>query len=127
MSSIRSNVGNGVSEIRALTGLRGIASLYVVLFHYFQPLPLVGYLRTLLGHGYLAVDLFFVLSGFVMALNYGSRFAAGAHWPEYRLFLCRRFARVYPPLSLCLSGRLCTRADRPSGIHWPSPKRGTVD
>jgi peptidoglycan/LPS O-acetylase OafA/YrhL len=51
-----------------------------------------------LGHGYLAVSLFFVLSGFVLTYNYADR------WSEtpFRYFLLARFARIYPVYILAL-------------------------
>jgi peptidoglycan/LPS O-acetylase OafA/YrhL len=58
-------------EIRSLTGLRGVAVAYVVVHHFFLGLTFTNPFTTFLAHGYLAVDLFFVLSGFVMTLNYG--------------------------------------------------------
>lgn len=79
-----------------LTSIRGIAAWWVVLFHLrfllqpWIPTPVFA----LLGRGNLAVDLFFVLSGFVIALNYGGR--PGRDWASLRDFLFRRFARVYP-------------------------------
>jgi peptidoglycan/LPS O-acetylase OafA/YrhL len=84
------------NEIRSLTGLRGFAALYVVLFHYFFGVSSTNAITTFLAHGYLAVDLFFVLSGFVMALNYGHLFAAGPSLGAYATFLGRRLARIYP-------------------------------
>ncbi len=48
------------------------------------------------GHGYLGVDLFFVLSGYVMAMNYSGMFAAGWSRIAYQRFLGRRIARIYP-------------------------------
>jgi peptidoglycan/LPS O-acetylase OafA/YrhL len=83
-------------EIRSLTGLRGIAAVYVVIFHYFLGVGMSNPLKTLLAHGYLGVDLFFVLSGFVMALNYGHLFETGFSFLAYRTFLGRRIARIYP-------------------------------
>lgn len=82
-------------EILALTGLRGVAALYVLLFHAFrQSSPLAGFV---LGKGYLSVDVFFVLSGFVMALTYGRWFAAGpVKASSYVRFLGVRLARIYP-------------------------------
>lgn len=91
-------------EIRSLTGIRGVAAVYVVLHHYLIGLAMTNPVTTFLAHGYLAVDLFFILSGFVMALNYAHMFAAGWTLPSYLKFLGRRVARVYP---LYLAGTLC--------------------
>lgn len=55
-----------------------------------------GKLYNFLNHGYLAVDLFFVLSGFVMALTYGHLFQNGFKSIDYKIFMERRFARIYP-------------------------------
>ncbi|MFS8973953.1 acyltransferase [Cupriavidus necator] len=83
------------NEIRSLTGLRGIAALLVAIFHIHQPGG-DGWLSMFFRHGYLAVDLFFVLSGFVMALTYGAMFREGFSWKPYGVFLGKRIARVYP-------------------------------
>lgn len=83
-------------EIRSLTGLRGVAAMYVLVFHYFPIATYNSPLRRVLGHGYLAVDLFFVLSGFVMALNYRHLFESGWTRAAYGTFLARRIARIYP-------------------------------
>ena len=85
-----------VREIRALTGLRGIAALYVVAFHYLGGLSFSNPMTTLFAHGYLAVDLFLILSGFVMALNYAAAFTADFSFSTYLRFLWRRIARIYP-------------------------------
>lgn len=84
-------------EIRSLTGLRGIAALYVVCFHFLEGPSS----NQLLAHGYLAVDLFFVLSGFVMALNYQSMFSEKWSISSYLTFLGRRIARIYPLFLVC--------------------------
>ena len=87
-------------EIRSLTGLRGIAALFVVAYHL-----LSGTISNpanentaiiFLRHGYLAVDLFFVLSGYVMALTYANLFATGFSIQAFADFLGRRLGRVYP-------------------------------
>jgi peptidoglycan/LPS O-acetylase OafA/YrhL len=84
-------------HLDALTGLRGLAAWGVVLYHIrhslagLLPAPVIA----ALGKGYLAVDLFFVLSGFVIWYNYAARIQAGG-WGEARVFLWRRFARVWP-------------------------------
>jgi peptidoglycan/LPS O-acetylase OafA/YrhL len=70
-------------EIRALTGLRIVAAMWVVLFH-FRPLiweaspRLEDDLAPLLNSGAQGVDLFFILSGFVLTWNYLERM--GPSW-----------------------------------------------
>jgi hypothetical protein len=61
------------SRIPGLDALRGLAALLVLAFHA-RGLTLP---REVLGHGYLAVDLFFVISGFVLARAYDTGLAAG--------------------------------------------------
>jgi len=62
--------------LNALTGIRFIAALYVVLFHYLDParldlaLPAHFAVYHLVRYGYVGVSVFFVLSGFVLAYNY---------------------------------------------------------
>lgn len=82
------------TRIPCLDGLRGLAALGVVLFHFnifFLPqarLPFVS-------RAYLAVDFFFMLSGFVMAHVYGRLLAS--NWRMHSLEFARaRFARLYP-------------------------------
>lgn len=83
-------------EIGALTGIRGVAALYVVVYHVREFERLLSPITSFLRHGYLAVDLFFVLSGFVMSLSYRHLFAKGFTQQNYRVFLIRRVARIYP-------------------------------
>ncbi|GAB3589827.1 hypothetical protein GCM10027446_03210 [Angustibacter peucedani] len=86
-------------HVGALTGLRAVAAVWVVLFHYrADVLALVPGLRPvapLLDAGYLGVDVFFVLSGFVLAYNYSD---ALARWrgDRTRAFVRNRLARVWP-------------------------------
>jgi len=78
-----------------LDGLRGVAALIVVTFHLTEPLG-TGHLDILVNHGYLAVDFFFLLSGFVIGYAYDDR------WPTMTLgtFLKRRFERLQPMVVL---------------------------
>ncbi|MGD9619379.1 MAG: acyltransferase family protein [Mycolicibacterium sp.] len=88
-------------EIRALTGLRIVAALWVVLFH-FRPLladaaPSVSSaLAPVLNAGAQGVDLFFILSGFVLTWKYLDRM--GERWSTKATlhFLWLRLARVWP-------------------------------
>ncbi len=70
--------------------------MLVVAYHYTSVMPSGMFGYSEIGPGYLAVDLFFVLSGFVMAANYGRDFVSGFGRQPYATFLGRRFARVYP-------------------------------
>ncbi|MGZ5195372.1 MAG: acyltransferase family protein [Ramlibacter sp.] len=75
----------------ALDGWRGVCACFVVLFHFHGWGPL--YTSSFVRDSYLFVDFFFVLSGFVIAWNYGDRLAS---WPEMKRFLVLRLGRVYP-------------------------------
>ena len=84
-------------QIRALTSLRGIAAWWVVIFHFRQLLPAntPAILQTIAAQGYIAVDLFFVLSGCVITLNYATWFRRPTP-RAYANFLALRLARIYP-------------------------------
>jgi peptidoglycan/LPS O-acetylase OafA/YrhL len=88
--------GGGRDELPALTALRGIAAWWVVLYHMRPVLePHFGTrVVAFLAYGNLAVDLFFLLSGFVIYLNYAGRIAERRM--RVRDFLFRRFSRIYP-------------------------------
>jgi peptidoglycan/LPS O-acetylase OafA/YrhL len=76
-----------------LDGLRGVASLMVVVFHLFEAWAGGDPERQIINHGYLAVDFFFLLSGFVIAYAYDERWAAGmGQWDFYK----RRLVRLQP-------------------------------
>lgn len=84
-------------ENRALTGLRGAAALLVCIHHLVLHIGAPpSFARAFALRGYLMVDLFFVLSGFVMALAYEGWFAGGIDVESYARFLWRRFARLWP-------------------------------
>ena len=71
-----------------LDGLRGVAALIVILYHVFECFD-----WTPLPHGYLAVDFFFVLSGFVIGYAYDSRWKEGLTVGH---FFKRRLIRLHP-------------------------------
>ncbi len=81
----------GKLRFGTLDGLRGIAAFVVLIGHmagpYFHVVP----------HGYLAVDLFFLMSGFVVAGAYEEKLLAG--W-EFRNFLAARLKRLWPLYAL---------------------------
>jgi peptidoglycan/LPS O-acetylase OafA/YrhL len=91
-------------QLRALTSVRGIAAWMVVLYHIRfaidgLPAPIVA----ALGKGYLAVDFFFLLSGFVIWMTWAERLRGGG-WRAVPAFFQRRIARIWPLHAFVLSG-----------------------
>lgn len=74
-----------------LDGLRGVAAIVVVCFHLFEAYA-TSHVDQIINHGYLAVDFFFILSGFVIGYAYDDR------WKTLTIkeFLKRRFIRLHP-------------------------------
>ena len=84
-------------EIRCLTGLRGCAAVLVMVYHFALALPAGTLpLQRVFANGYLWVDLFFVLSGFVLAYGQQGMFAGAYDVRKHASFLLSRVARVYP-------------------------------
>ncbi|MDP4272137.1 MAG: acyltransferase [Bacteroidota bacterium] len=75
-----------------LDGLRGVAAVIVVIFHLLETFSGGNNLNQIVNHGYLAVDFFFVLSGFVIGYAYDDR------WDKMTLkgFFKRRLIRLHP-------------------------------
>jgi len=87
---------SGPGELRALTSVRGIAAWFVVLYHI--RLSIAGLSPdwvAVFAKGYLAVDFFFLLSGFVIWLTWSDRLRAGG-WRMVPQFLQKRVARIWP-------------------------------
>lgn len=77
-----------------LDGLRGVAALIVIWYHVFEGYAFAGggTIDTF-NHGYLAVDFFFILSGFVIAYAYDDRWSKGFTMTN---FFKRRLIRLHP-------------------------------
>jgi peptidoglycan/LPS O-acetylase OafA/YrhL len=84
------------ARLEALTSLRFFAALAVFFHHYGVPAWLSPSLHTLAEAGYCGVTVFFVLSGFVLTLNYAPRFRDGLGPAALRDYVVARVARVYP-------------------------------
>ena len=85
-------------EIASLTGLRGITACFVMFFHLSHGQIVNPLAYRFIAHGYLAVDLFLVLSGFVLALTYCDRMRSGRiTFPD---FLVHRLIRIWPVYAL---------------------------
>lgn len=83
-----------------LDGLRGVAALLVVFYHVFEGFGFAGSVNGAgnglvkgFNHGYLAVDFFFILSGFVIGYAYDDRWGKGF---TKREFFRRRLIRLHP-------------------------------
>ncbi|MFZ0267556.1 acyltransferase family protein [Caulobacter sp.] len=106
---------NGTQRFAALDGLRAVAALGVLLYHFasWTGRP------ALFAHGYLGVDFFFCLSGFVLAHAFERRRIG---WPAY---LWIRIVRIWPLLVLStLIGAVLTSRSAPP--FWPNLARGLL-
>ena len=81
---------NSRSAFPALNGMRGLAAIAVAIFHAY---PLFG--AQIVPGGYLAVDLFFVLSGVVISHAYGARLSAGLRVADFLKIRIIRFMPFY--------------------------------
>jgi peptidoglycan/LPS O-acetylase OafA/YrhL len=75
-----------------LDGLRGVASIVVIVFHVLESFTGGNRFIQIINHGYLAVDFFFLLSGFVVAYAYDDRWGKLTTWDFYK----RRLVRLQP-------------------------------
>lgn len=82
------------AQLKALTGVRFFAALWVVLYHLQPVLPAagVGWAVPLVADGKQAVPFFFILSGFILSHVYFDDYKVGNHWR----FVWLRFARLWP-------------------------------
>jgi len=96
-----------------LDGLRGVAAITVVAFHIFEA-HATSHLDQIINHGYLAVDFFFMLSGFVVSYAYDDR------WGKLTMrdFFKRRVIRLQPMVVIgMIIGALCFYFQE--SILWP--------
>lgn len=102
MSTSNPHAPTTASHLPALTGLRGIASGWVLLYHLWQNfgaprLELFGFdFSFLCAAGYFGVDLFFVLSGFLLGMPLKQALESSAWRPVLTRFYFRRARRVLP-------------------------------
>ena len=93
MTQTPTSVPEAPADLRALTALRFIAAMWVAVFAFWPNLD-VGALPNIVAKGYLGVELFFVLSGFILCHVYLAPY--GEKRFSYKGFLWARIARVYP-------------------------------
>jgi len=94
---MKTDIKQSKPHYEILDGLRGVAAIMVLGFHVLEAYAIPAYgddgkFHQLLNHAYLAVDFFFVLSGFVIGYAYDDR------WGEMTVgnFLKRRIFRLHP-------------------------------
>lgn len=111
-------------QLDALTGIRGLAAWAVVFYHVRVTMAahLPGAMVRAADHFNLAVDLFFILSGFVLWLNYAERLRQGGR-AALADFWWRRIARIWPLhaviLSLFVGFALAVRLHGGEGAGYP--------
>lgn len=86
------NIEAAKPRYELLDGLRGVAAVLVIWYHFFEGFATSG-VDQMMNHGYLAVDFFFVLSGFVIGYAYDGRWKKGM---TARRFMLRRVIRLHP-------------------------------
>lgn len=103
-------------HLEGLTVLRGIAAIWVVLHHAFfslegVELPNNNLLAQVIERGWLGVDLFFILSGFILSHSYNEKLSFRSPSTIWN-FVVKRFARIYPAhiFVLCLFGVIVSSA-----------------
>ncbi|HKQ11399.1 MAG TPA: acyltransferase [Rhizomicrobium sp.] len=119
-------------EIIPLTSLRGIAAMAVIAMHFSATMQInaTGNFPSLAPSGQLAVDVFFVLSGFIMAYTYLPLFEAESSLAAYCIFLVKRAARILPlniaitvllVAAVLLSGPVLSKSLFPHVVlnNWP--------
>ena len=97
-----------------LDGLRGVAAIMVVAFHIFEA-NATSSLDQIINHGYLAVDFFFLLSGYVVGYAYDDR------WGKMTIgsFFKRRLVRLQPMVVMgSVIGAICFYFQ--AGALWPA-------
>lgn len=91
--------------INNLTGLRFYLAIWVVIYHQYSLID-IAYLNEILKKGYLAVDFFFVLSGYILTHVYLNYYSQTPDLREIKGFIKKRFARVYPVHFFTLVGAI---------------------
>ena len=97
LSSHRENI-TFKSYIPSLNFLRGVAALSVALYHFSLGNPVFlqdgNVLKKIGNYGYLGVEVFFVISGFIIPF---AMYQAGYKLKDFKCFLFKRFLRIEPP------------------------------
>ena len=107
-----------MTHLPALTGLRFLAAIHVVLFHLRDSFAFPVVIANIVSYGSLGVNLFFILSGFVLAYTYLD-VTKPANRLDVRGFWIARVARVYPLYLFAFAlaaPRVFAKGDVPEGL-----------
>lgn len=88
-------------KLNNITSLRGIAAIFIVVHHFSTYLipdikQLTSPITPFISKNYIWVDFFFILSGFILAYVYYSKFQVQVKKKDYLRYFSSRFARIYP-------------------------------
>lgn len=103
-TTVSSVFSDSKSHYKILDGLRGVAAIMVICMHVMEPFAMGDATKMHINHGYLAVDFFFLLSGFVIAHAYDDR------WNRMSIgnFFKRRLIRLHPMIIIGMTvGAIC--------------------
>lgn len=86
--------------LHGLTAVRGVAAIWVALCHaytafYFLPVDPESSIGLMMSKGWLGVDLFFILSGFIITFSYETKLSKPNKY-EFKSYIKKRLARLYP-------------------------------
>lgn len=121
ISEPRVDILKSKRHFEVLDGLRGVAALGVVIFHFMEE-AIPDYSKNFIGHGYLAVDFFFCLSGFVIAYAYDDRIGKMGVVE----FLKSRLIRLHPLVVLGSVLGLFAYLFDPFAAHPPAFSAGRI-
>lgn len=96
LSTVPGAPGSSRPRYHILDGLRGVAAIFVIWYHFFEGFA-TSPADQMCNHGYLAVDFFFILSGFVIGYAYDERWKKGMTFGN---FMLRRVIRLHPMVIL---------------------------
>lgn len=83
--------------LSSLTPIRGLLAMWIVAFHFNEIVPILpAAVSREIRRSYLAVDFFFIMSGFVICHVYGRALSSNPSWPAIAAYVRARFARIYP-------------------------------
>lgn len=92
-------MADGIPQLKPLTSIRGVAAIWVVLHHFLGGvtyLPGEPFLLQVFRFGWAGVDIFFILSGFILSYCHAQDFDSANRRVAYPTFLILRISRIYP-------------------------------